>query len=128
MRSCGWRRESFLFMSPIENNKPGQHSFNLPTSGVQGAGPSAASPAGAVFGPASPFPFASTQNPVVHPLCRVVSEEQLVRRATRRMLAGQVEAARDLLHAMLRAQHYPQPVSRPTVELRTMPKPGKEAA
>lgn len=71
------------------------------------------SPQPADFAPREPF----------HPKLKIVTQQSLVARSVRLAQAGQKEAATDLIHAMLRALHYPLSVVRESIDLKIVALP-----
>ncbi len=62
------------------------------------------------------------------PQCKVVTQEQIVERATRLLQSGKVEPAKALVYAMARAVEFPDTVERDTISITATEKPSTEFA
>jgi hypothetical protein len=65
-----------------------------------------------------------------HPKLSIVTEGRVLKRAGEKFLAWDKVGATDLMHALLRATHYPVPVARESVRIEAVPvgNEGKEEA
>lgn len=68
-----------------------------------------------------------THQPYPHRLI-VVTQHQIITRATHLMFKGEREKALDLVHAMARALSYPRSVPRESIKLELIPLEGKGEA
>jgi hypothetical protein len=63
-----------------------------------------------------------------HPKLTIVQAHRVLNRVGKKLLAGDQAGAGDLMHALLRATHYPTPVARESVRIEVVPVAGKEEA